>query len=417
MEFASYIASRYLRSRRHSRFLSRGSMTAVIGIAIGVMVLNITLAIMNGFHAEMRRSFIENMPMITVITSSPAGFADLGGTMDDMSEVPGVEGVAPYIRQEILVTATRNLGPPRPQSGIAWGIEPYLVDGVQPLSGQIHPDPALLSGLVSRVGEQTPRVIIGSELANNLFTQIGDTIILTSVNGEIDLDEIKAVSRKFVVIGYFETGMYEFDSRFVYLGLQSAQEFFGYGPGGATLIGARVTDPMLAEKVAENLDDALGSRFHATAWMTLNSDLFHWIKLEKIVMFLLLGMIVLIAGFNIIGILTMMVGERGREIGILLAMGTPRKRIMGIFMLDGFWLGTIGVAIGSAFGLAGIWALSTFGFSLPGEVYFIDKVPVLLQWGDFFSVAGIGVVISLLAGVWPSWEASNLKPMEIIRYT
>ncbi len=392
-------------------------MTAVIGIAIGVMVLNITLAIMNGFHTEMRRSFIENMPMITVITSSPAGFSDLGRTMDRMADVPGVEGVAPYIRQEILVTATRNLGPPRPQAGIAWGVEPALVDDVQPLSAHILPNPALLAGLAGPVGGGIPRVIIGAELANNLFTQIGDTIILTSVNGEIDLDDINAVSRKFVISGYFSTGMYEFDSRFVYLGLASAQEFFGYGDNGVTLVGARVADPMGAEVVADSLDEALGPKYHATAWMTLNSNLFHWIKLEKIIMFLLLGMIVLIAGFNIIGILTMMVGERGREIGILLAMGTPRRSVMGIFMLDGFWLGGIGVVIGSAFGLAGIWALATFGFSLPGDVYFVEKVPVLLQWGDFFSVAGIGLLISLMAGVWPSWEASNLKPMEIIRYT
>ena len=414
MEFSAYIAGRYLRSRRHSRFLSRGSMTAVIGIAIGVMVLNITLAIMNGFHTEMRRSFIENMPMITVITSAPEGFSDLGGTMDRIGQVEGVTGVAPYIRQEILVTASRSLGPPRPQAGIAWGIEPYLVDGVQPLGRHIKPDPVLLAGLG---GGETPHVIIGSELANNLFTQIGDTVILTSVNGELDVDDIQAVSRKFVVTGYFETGMYEFDSRFVYLDLRDAQDFFRYPPGGATLIGAGVSDPMRADTVADSLETVLGPHFHATAWMTLNQNLFHWIKLEKVIMFLLLGMIVLIAGFNIIGILTMMVGERRREIGILLAMGAPRRRIMGIFLLDGFWLGSIGVACGSALGLAGIWALHTFGFSLPGDVYFVDKVPVLLQWGDFLVIARVGLGISLLAGVWPSWEASNLKPMEIIRYT
>ncbi len=417
MGFSGYIAARYLRSRRHSRFLSRGSMTAVIGIAIGVMVLNITLAIMNGFHQEMRRSFIENMPMITVITSAPEGFSDLGGTMDRIDQVDGVTGVAPYIRQEILVTAARNLGPPRPQAGIAWGVVPELVDTVQPLGSHIKPDPVLLSGLASAGDERTPRVIIGSELANNLFTQIGDTVILTSVNGEMDLDDIQAVSRKFVVSGYFETGMYEFDSRFVYMGLQAARDFFGYRTGGATLIGAGVSDPMRADKVADKLDAALGAHYHATAWMTLNQNLFHWIKLEKIIMILLLGMIVLIAGFNIIGILTMMVGERRREIGILLAMGSPRRRIMGIFLLNGFWLGSIGVAAGAALGLTGIWALHTFGFSLPGDVYFVDKVPVLLQWGDFFLIAAVGMAISLLAGLWPSWEASNLKPMEIIRYT
>ena len=237
MGFAGYIAGRYLRSRRHSRFLSRGSLTAVAGIAIGVMVLNVTLAVMNGFHAEMRRSFVENMPMVSVITSAPEGFTDLGATMDSIAGVPGVVGVAPFIRQEVLVTAGRSVGPPRPQAGVAWGVEPYLVDTVQPLSGYLLPKPEILAALSG--GGATPRAILGSDLANLLYTAIGDTVILTSVNGEIDLDNIRAVSRKFVVVGYCETGMYEFDSRFVYTDLQAAAEFFGYAPGGPRWSGSR----------------------------------------------------------------------------------------------------------------------------------------------------------------------------------
>jgi len=151
--------------------------------------------------------------------------------------------------------------------------------------------------------------------------------------------------------------------------------------------------------------------------MALNSNLFQWIKLEKVIMILLLGMIILIAGFNIIGILTMMVGERRREIGILLAMGARRGQMMGIFLLNGLWLGAVGVFFGTAVGLAGVAALAHFGLALPGDVYFVDRVPVLLQWGDVLLVAGISLVMALLAGLWPSWEASNLKPMEIIRYT
>ncbi|RKZ13369.1 lipoprotein-releasing system transmembrane subunit LolC, partial [bacterium] len=147
------------------------------------------------------------------------------------------------------------------------------------------------------------------------------------------------------------------------------------------------------------------------------ANLFQWIKLEKLIMVLLLGMIILIAGFNIIGILTMMVGERRREIGILLAVGTSRKRIMGIFMLSGLWLGILGVLLGTGVGLAGIWALDTLGLALPGDVYFVETVPVQLQWTDLLLVAGITVVMALLAGWWPSWEASNLKPMDIIRDT
>ena len=380
----------------------------------GVMVLNITLAVMNGFHSEMRRTFVENMPMVSVITSAPEGFSDLGAVMDSIALDPEVVGVAPFIRQEVLISTARAAGPPRPQAGVAWGVEPSLVDDVQPLSRYLLPEPAILAALS---GGAMPRVILGTELANNLFTAVGDTVILTSVNGELDLDAISAVSRRFVVVGYFETGMFEFDSRFVYLELGQAGGFFGYRPGGASMLGVKVKDMMRADAAAEGIEARLGSAYYATDWMALNKNLFQWIKLEKIIMVLLLGMIILIAGFNIIGILTMMVGERRREIGILLAMGVPRKQVMGIFLLNGLWLGAIGMFWGSVCGLAGIWFLASYGISLPGDVYFVETVPVLLQWGDFFLVAGCSLAVALLAGLWPSWEASNLKPMEIIRYT
>ena len=414
MDFAGYIARRYLRSRRHSRFLSRGSVTAIVGIAIGVTVLNITLAVMNGFHHEMRRTFVENMPMISIITSAPEGFTDLGKVMDQVGADPEVVGVAPFIRQVGLATASRTLGPPRIKEIVAWGIEPDLVDLVQPLSRYLLPDQSVLEDLRA---EGTPRVILGADLANSLYAALGDTVVLTTVNGELDLENIRAESRRFVVVGFFETGMFEFDSRFVYVDLTSAREFFGYGPGGATLIGVKVADLMRADKVADRLDDELGYEFFATDWMALNANLFQWIKLEKIIMILLLGMIIVIAGFNIIGILTMMVGERRREIGILLAMGADRKQVMGIFLINGVWLGAVGVFFGSVVGLAGIWALDRFGITLPGDVYFVETVPVLLQWGDFFLVAVISLLMALMAGLWPSWEASNLKPMDIIRYT
>jgi lipoprotein-releasing system permease protein len=416
MDFAGYIARRYLRSRRHSRFLSRGSVTAIVGITIGVAVLNITLAIMNGFHTEMRRTFVENMPMISVITGDPEGFTTLGAVMDSIAADGQVTGVAPFIRQEAILTASRRYGPPRPKGVVIWGVEPHLVETVQPLDKYLLPEPAVLAALDSgKLG--TPRVILGADLANNLYTAMGDTVILTAPNGELDLDRIEAESRRFVVAGFFETGMYEFDSRFVYIGIQAAREFLGYADGGASMVGVRVADMMLAGKVADRLNQGLGRNYHATDWMTLNKNLFQWIKLEKIIMVVLLGLIILIAGFNIIGLLTMMVGERRREIGILLAMGAPRRQVMGIFVINGLQLGGVGAIFGTLLGLGGIAYLKFQGISLPGDVYFVETVPVLAQVTDFILVALITLVISLLAALWPSWEASNLKPMDIIRYT
>ncbi|MEN8008487.1 MAG: ABC transporter permease, partial [Candidatus Krumholzibacteriota bacterium] len=286
MEFAGYIARRYLRSRRHSRFLSRGSVTAITGIAIGVTVLNITLAVMNGFHHEMRRTFVENMPMITVITSEPQGFTDLGRLMDRIGDDPEVVGVSPFIRQVGLATATRTFGPPRIKEIVAWGIEPDLVGTVLPLSQHLLPGPSILDDLKH---EGVPRVILGADLANSLYTAVGDTVVLITVNGELDLDRMEAESRKFVVAGFFETGMFEFDSRFVYVDMAAARDFFGYPPGGASMFGVRVTDLMRADRVSDRLEDTLGTQYYATDWMTLNAPLFRWIKLEKIIMILLLG--------------------------------------------------------------------------------------------------------------------------------
>ncbi|MFO7607745.1 MAG: ABC transporter permease [Candidatus Krumholzibacteriia bacterium] len=414
MRFALAIARRYLGSRRHSRFLSRGSVTAIVGITIGVAVLNVTLAVMNGFHSEMRRTFVENMPMVSVITSRPEGFGDLGAVLDQVGADPEVTGLAPFIRQEAIVSARLAQGAMRHRGVVVWGIEPDLVDTVQPLSRYLLPDPAVLASLDGGV---VPRVILGAELANALYAAIGDTVVVTAPRGDLDPQDLRSESIRCVVTGYFDTGMYEFDSRFLYMGLRDARAVFGFPPGGATLIGVKVRDLMRADRAAARLEEALGREFYATDWMALNANLFQWIKLEKIIMVLLLGMIILIAGFNIIGILTMMVGERRREIGILLAMGVPRNRIMGIFLLTGAWLGLVGATVGSALGLGFVWFLQAHGIALPGDVYFVETVPAQLQWGDFWLVAGMTLAIALLAGLWPSWEASNLKPMEIIRYT
>jgi lipoprotein-releasing system permease protein len=413
-DFAGYIARRYLRSRRHSRFLSRGSVTAIVGIAIGVAVLNVTLAVMNGFHAEMRRIFVENMPMVSILNTTAEGFTDLGAVMDSIATDPEVTGTAPFIRQVGLGSTRRNGGQPRTKDVVVWGIEPDLVRTVLPIDDYLSPDPEVLGDLEAG---SVPTAILGVDLANRLRAAMGDTVILTTVNEELDLANIEPESIRVVVKGYFDTGMYEFDSRFVYLHLDAARAFFHYADGGATMIGVRVADVMTADRTADRIEDHLGLDYFATDWMAMNSNLFQWIKLEKVIMILLLGMIILIAGFNIIGILTMMVGERRREIGILLAMGARRGQMMGIFLINGLWLGVVGVFFGTVVGLAGVAALKHFGLALPGDVYFVDTVPVLLQWGDVLLVSAISLGMALLAGLWPSWEASNLKPMEIIRYT
>jgi len=416
MGFTSYIARRYLSRRGRSRLLSRVTVIAVVGIMLGVVVLDLTLAIMNGLHSELRRTFVDNMPMVTVMTSRPEGFTDLDTIIRGISEVPGVSGAAPFIRQEVIASANAVTGPTQHRGAVVWGLDPELQEGVTPLRGLLFPVEMSLRALAG--GQDTPGVVLGSELAASLYVGLADTLVLTAPQGELSLEHVESESRRFVVAGFLDSGMYDFDARFIYMAIDDARDFFRYEPDGALAIGVRVEDMMTAPAVADAIESALGRYdYHCNDWIDLNRNLFQWVKLEKIMMFLLLGLVIVVAAFNIIGILTMMVGERRREIGILLAMGARRRQIQGIFLIDGLAVGALGTVLGSLLGWLGYLYLDRVGIRLPGDVYFVDHVPVIAQASDFLMVAGAALVITLLATWLPSLEASRLRPMEIIRYT
>jgi len=417
MGVSRYIARRYQRSRRRSRALSRASVIAIVGVALGVLVLDITLAVMNGFHAELQRSFVDTMPMVTLRCHLPGGFTNLDRLMGIVEDEPGVTGVSPLIRQEVIVSKKRVFGKPISRGAITWGVDPERVDQVQPFSEQLRPGPEVRE-LLSSVPGRTPRVVLGKDLALNLYAGLNDTVIITAPRGEPGLDGIEAENRNFVVAGFMESGMYEFDSRFVYLDIKDARDFYGYAPGSAALVGVRVGDMMQAAAIGDSLEVRLGDQnYSAIDWMALNSTIFRWVKLEKVLMFLLVGLIVLVAAFNIIGILTMMVGERGREVGIMLAMGASPGQIQRVFVYNGIWLGFWGTLIGSILGWLACQYLVQFGIPIPGDVYFVDHMPCIPQWVDFLSVGVSAMVLSLLFTLVPSREASRLDPMEIIRYT
>jgi lipoprotein-releasing system permease protein len=248
---------------------------------------------------------------------------------------------------------------------------------------------------------------------------LGDTITLTAPKGDLDLSgDMEAESRNYKVAGFLDTGMFDFDARFIYMALSDARGLCGYHPDGATAIGVRIRDMMSAPQVADDIEAHLGQYdYYSNNWIDLNSNLFEWVQIEKVVMFLLLGLIFVVAAFNIVGILTMMVGERRREIGILLSMGARRSQVQNIFLIDGMIVGGLGIVIGSLLGWLACLYLDKVGLSLPGDVYFVDRVPVLLQTADFLMVALAAMVITLLATLLPSYEAARLRPMDIIRYT
>jgi len=416
MGFSAYLAQRYLRSRGGSRLLSRVTVIAVTGITLGVLVLDLTLAIMNGLHAELRRTFVDTMPMVTVLTSRPEGFQGLDAVLETIEAQPGVTGAAPFIRQECIVSAHLISGQAQHRASVVWGVDPDRQEAVTPLRELVFPLEPSLDAL--RGGREVPRVVLGAELAASLYASLGDTVVITAPSGDLDLQDMHAESLKVTVAGFLDSGVYDFDARFVYMALDDARAFFGYPPDGALAAGVRVDDMLTAPAVAERIETALGRYdFHCNDWIDLNRNLFQWVKLEKVMMFLLLGLVILVAAFNIIGILTMMVGERRREIGILLAMGARRAQIRTIFLLDGLAVGALGTALGSLLGWLGVLYLERVGIGLPGNVYIVDHVPVVAQASDFLLVAGMALLITLGATWLPAVEASRLRPMEIIRYT
>lgn len=416
MGVTRYIARRYQRSRRRSRALSRAAVIAIVGIALGVMVMDVTLAVMNGFRAELQRSFVDTMPMITVSSHGLEGFGDMERAIDTIVAEPGVTGASPLLRQEVIVSKERLFGPPISRGAITWGVDPQRVDAVQPFSAQLKPGPEARERLRPSAGD-TATVVLGRELALSLWAGLGDTVLVTAPRGGgLGEGTVQAETRRFVVTGFLESGMYEFDSRFLYMDVGVARRFLGHGPDYG-LISVRTGDMMQAAAVADSLEVRLGEHVRAVDWMELNSTIFRWVKIEKLLMFLLMGLIVLVAAFNIIGILTMMVGERGREVGILLAMGAARTQIQRIFVYNGLWYGGIGTALGSLLGWLICVYLTEVGFGIPGDVYFIDRMPCIPQFMDFLVVAVSALALTWVATLVPSREASRLDPMDIIRYT
>jgi lipoprotein-releasing system permease protein len=417
MRFGTYVALRFLRSRR-SRFVSLITIIAVLGITIGVVVLNVTLAVMNGFRDQIQLTFVENMPMVTVLDRSPEGLRNLDEVTDEVEAVDGVVAASPFIRSPIIVTLERVAGRPRHKAGIAWGIRAEQQDRVTPISKSITPPFAgfstekLLGG-----ADDLPGIVLGSELGAGLYAAVGDIVMVTAprnISGQ--LDKVSGASMEFMVVGLLATGMYEFDNTFVYMDLGVAQQLFERGDS-ADGIGVRVQNMMRAPEVGRRIEAALGSPpYFTNDWIALNQQLFDWIRMEKTLMFLLLLIITLVAVFCMVAILMMMVRDRQRDIGIFLSLGASRVGLLTVFVQLGMVIGATGVVAGTALGLLICFLLNTVGLPLPADIYFVDQLPVHVKTVDVGLIAVVALGMTFLATLVPSWMASRLPPVEVLRY-
>jgi lipoprotein-releasing system permease protein len=415
MNYELFIGLRYLRARRRETFISLITVISILGVMIGVLTLNVVMAVMTGFEETLRDRLLGINAHIALVKSGDQ-IRDYDKLVELARQQQGVVAASPAIYGQVMLTAgprvagvvVRGVDPARVNQVV--DIEKYMREGsLQALS---RPQPLLVEDRTVLL----PGIIIGSRLRNQLGVFLGSPVQVVSPLGSPTAIGVIPKVRRFVVVGIFDSGMSEIDSTLVYMNLADAQKFFEM-EGAATHIEIRVRDVYQAEAVARLLQQKLGFPYLAEDWSRLWPNLFSALKLEKTVYFLVLLLMVLIGAFNIVSTLIMVVMEKRKDIAILQSMGATRRSIRKIFMLKGCVIGTVGTVLGVVLGLAICLLIEQYHFiELPRDVFLISTVPVRIYLSNFVLVACASLLVCLLASIYPARQAAQLDPVEIIRY-
>jgi lipoprotein-releasing system permease protein len=424
MSYEFFISLRYLRAKRKQVFVSIITFISMAGILLGVAALIIVLAVMNGFEKELRDKILGiNAHIILMEYTGP--MKNYERVKSDISAIPGVVASTPFIYTQAMLKngdsvsgiVLRGLSPADARDVINLG---RMMEGrLENLSVQGRAQMTMPNPLAD-----VPGIVLGKELARHVGAFLYDTVHIVSPQGIATPMGMVPRMKKFVVVGIFESGFYEYDSTLAYISLADSQEFLGLGDQ-VTGLEIKVDNIYNAREIAGAIEQKLGYPYWGRDWMKMNRNLFAALRLEKRVMFIIVGLIVLVAGFNIICTLIMVVMEKTKDIAILKSMGATSKSIMKIFMLQGVIIGGIGTLLGTVTGLLVAWNIgpitrsieNLFGFKiLPGDVYYLSELPALVNYEDVVIILVGSVIISLLATLYPSRNASRLDPAEAIRY-
>ena len=408
------IALRYLRSRRSARTASLNTVISTGGVAVGVIALIVVLGVMNGLRDDLRDRILVANPDLRILSYGPGLRLDhWQRVMAQVKRDPGVVAVAPEVLSQSLITMGHDY------------VEAVQILGFDPDTGSRSVTSFPQSITKGDLSFKTTKpdvdgaVILGSRLASRLSAFPGDVVTLipataAKVNPALGYPVVKFW--KFEVTGLFDTGMYQYDNQFVVMPVATAQRFTGMGDAVSALE-VRVADPMLAPVVGQRLEQRLGYPYRSLDWQTQNASLFSALQLEKLAMGLVIFFIMVVAAFNLVGTLTMVVTDKTREIGILQAMGMTRSGIGRVFLLQGAIVGLIGTTIGLAGGLAIAYIVDRSGWiRINPAVYFIDRLPVHVEVRDVVYVVLASLAIAVLATLYPSRSAAQLTPVEAIRH-
>jgi lipoprotein-releasing system permease protein len=413
MRFELFIASRYLRAKRRQAVVGVITVISIVGVAAGVASLILALAITNGMRRDMQQHLLSSTAQVQLMRVANDGIENWLPLTDRLRHLPHVTAAAPALYGEVLVSRGARSG-----GALIKGILPAeertvssLLDNVKQgsaasLAPQANPGPAAT----------LPPLVLGADLANQIGAGVGDSVMVTSPQGELTPFGLVPKYQRFQVVGIFHSGFYQYDSSFALARLADLQHLFSE-PNIVSAISFKVDDLYHADRIGKEIEQAAGKGYMTNNWMEQNQELFHALRLEQVVTFIIIGLIVCVAALNILIALTMMVMEKTRDIAVLMSYGVRPSQVRRIFVWQGMLIGIFGTLIGLALGYALAWAGGHYRFiHLSAAVYSLDYLPFAPRWQDGVIVALVALGVSLVATLYPSSSAAKILPAEALRY-
>jgi len=439
MRFELFVATRYLRAKRRQAFIGIITGISILGVAAGVASLIVALAINNGFRQDLQQRLLGSTAHVSLLRVESDGIRDWRPLLEKLSAQPHVVAAAPAIYEQVLISRG-----PRARGAVLKGMLPEYEGKVSDLLKTVSvgsaqaldepstaaPAPAVADKNVRSTQAESPDdlasvrerqaamppIILGKDMAEQIGATVGSIVLVTSPQGELTPFGMVPKYIRFRVAGIFNSGFFDYDSSWAFIRLADAQQLFGLGDV-ISVMQFKLDDIYQANPVARQLEQAAGPGFMATSWSDENKALFRALRLERVVTFITIGLIVFVAALNILISLIMMVMEKTKDIAVLMSLGTKRAQIRRIFIAQGVLIGVLGTAIGLVLGYALSWAGGHYHFiSLSPEVYSIDYVPFAPRLMDGAIVALVSIGISLVATIYPSWSAARILPAEALRY-
>jgi lipoprotein-releasing system permease protein len=428
MQFELFVAARYLRAKRRQAVIGVITIISIVGVAAGVASLIIALAINNGFRQDLQDRLLGASSHVNLLRVEADGIRNWEPLLTKLSKEPHVVAGAPAIYEQVLISRGA-----RAQGAVLKGIIPSEESKVGDLLNSVKTGSAAPLSVHGQAAAPTPSdaddnpisaklttslapIVLGKEMADQLGATVGSVVTATSPQGELTPFGIVPKYARFKVVGIFNSGFYDYDNTWAFIRLSDAQRLFDLSDV-VSVLEFKVDDIYQAADIGRQLETAAGKGFMSTNWMEQNRALFRALRLERVVTFITIGLIVFVAALNILISLIMMVMEKTRDIAVLVSMGAKKRQVRRIFMFQGLLIGVIGTAIGLILGYSISWAAGHYHLlSLSAEVYSIDYVPFVPRLWDALLVCAVAIGISFIATLYPSWSAAGVLPAEALRY-